>query len=519
MSGAFPTGIIPRQPVITQLGTVAEHMSATYCLRFDPQTDLDQAVSKLAKVAGVVEVSPVRFRFALFTPNDPMYGLQWGLTKINCPAAWDRTKGSPSVIVAVVDSGVDLNHPDLQANLLSGWDAVDLVGVSPKPGWHFEGDFLTRDNNPQDEVGHGTHVAGIIAALTNNNVGVAGVASNCKILPVKVLARMVRNTDGAVTGTGTSVDIATGIRYAADNGAHIINLSLGGYGDEFVERDAVAYAVGKGCLVVAAMNNHDIGTPSYPAAYPDVVAVGAINQSEQRCTIANTGSWGSNYGPHIDLVAPGRAIRSTVWDNAYDSYDGTSMAAPHVAGVAALLKSCKSSLSAVQIAQYLRNTARPLKDNPSDPVPNDYYGYGLLDAAAAVKAVPYFLDWKKFQDDSPWKKWFDEPKWKKLLDEGGLKLKFTDEVPPKFKKPDDMQAGPAPFMLATPHHSMAWAATSPGASQTTLPGAGNLSQYAAAIAALEMLEQQAGLTEAGIQQLEALRREYQALLEQWQQGG
>ena len=380
-------GIVSRRPPQTRLATIAEGMSATYRLRFDPATDLDEAVNKLTRVESVAEVSPNYFRRAVVTPNDPMYSTQWGLTKINCPDAWDSTKGSSSVIVAVVDSGVDLDHPDLQGNLqLPGYDAVDLVGVSPKPGWHFEGDFLTRDNDPQDEVGHGTHVAGTISALTNNASGVAGVTWNCKILPVKVLARMVNHGDpfypiGTVTGVGTASDIASGIRHATDNGAHIINLSLGGYNDTFVERDAVAYAIAQGCVVVAAMGNDDVSTPHYPAAYPNVVAVGAINQSDQR---VRSPPWGSNTGSHIDVVAPGISIRSTDWDDTYSYKQGTSMAAPHVSGVAALVKSCDPRLKGSEIAQIMRDTARALKDDPADPVPNDSYGHGLVDAKAAV---------------------------------------------------------------------------------------------------------------------------------------
>ncbi len=384
-------GVVARQPSETPMATLARGMSATYRLRLDPKADLDAATKRLARAEGIAEVTPNYYRWATASPNDPMLGVEWGLTKINAPGAWDRTTGSAAVVVAVVDSGVDLDHPDLKANLLAGYDAVDLAGVSPRPGWHWEGDYLTRDNDPQDEVGHGTHVAGTIAAVTNNATGVAGVTWKCKILPVKVLARMVRNIDGAVTGSGTAVDIAFGIRWAADHGAHIINLSLGGYNDAFVEKDAVAYAQAKGCVVVAAMGNDDVSDPHYPAAYPDVVAVGAINQNEQRVSKANTGGrWGSNMGAWIDVVAPGVDIRSTVWDNAYADYSGTSMATPHVSGVAALVKSCKPSLTSAQIADILRTTARPLKDNPADLVPNDRYGYGLVDAKVAVdKACPH----------------------------------------------------------------------------------------------------------------------------------
>ncbi len=366
-----------------ETGALASKLTSTYRLRFDDKTKLDKAASKLARYGAVAEVTPNYFRYAQVVPNDPQYGTQWGLEKINCPNAWNRSTGSPNTVVAVIDSGVDLDHPELQPLLVAGQDLVDLAGVSPRPGWHFEGDFLTVDNVPQDEVGHGTHVAGTIAAVSNNGVGVAGVTWQCKIMPVKVLARMVNNADPTrITGVGTAVDIAAGIRWAADNGAHIINMSLGGYNDTFVERDAVAYAVSRGCVVVAAMGNDDTSQPSYPAAYPDVIAVGAIDQSEQRASF-------SNFGPHISISAPGVSIRSTDWDNTYSSKSGTSMASPHVAGVAALIRSCNDSLSATDIADIIRSTAKPLRNDPADPVPNDHYGFGLVDAEAALnRACP-----------------------------------------------------------------------------------------------------------------------------------
>lgn len=358
-----------------------QDLTSTYRLRFtDPQTDLDKIGKQLSEIPGVVSVSPNRVRFAFSTvvPNDPYYGLQWGLDKINCPGAWKYTTGSDSVVVAVVDSGVDLDHPDLHAQLLPGYNMVDIVGQSPIPGWNWNGRFHTRDANPQDEVGHGTHVAGIIAAMTNNNTGVAGVTWLCKILPVRVLAQIVRTSDGTVSASGISSDIAAGIIWAAGHGAHIINLSFGGFQDNFEEEDAVKYAVAKGCLVVAAMGNDGTSIPVFPAAFPDVVAVGALNQSDKRP------SW-SNIGSHISLVAPGVDIFSTYWDNNYKCEDGTSMAAPHVSGVAALVKSCDLSLTASEIAQILRDTSHRISDGSSGTVPNDYYGYGLVDACAAVE--------------------------------------------------------------------------------------------------------------------------------------
>jgi subtilisin family serine protease len=366
-------------------------LASTFRVRFDPAQSVEEVVDRFSGLDEVVVAEANRWREASIVPNDPQYPQQWGLAKINCPDAWDRTTGDPSIVVAIVDSGVDLDHPELQSLLVAGQDLVDL-GPNPSapPGWVFEGDFMGIDNDPQDEVGHGTHVAGTVACTSNDSRGVAGVTWNCRLQPVRVLARARRLSDNRISGFGSAADIAAGIRWAADHGARIINLSLGGPTDTTVERNAVAYAVGKGVLVVAAMGNENSNAPSYPAAYPDVVAVGAVQATNQRAPF-------SNMGPHIDVAAPGVNIWSTYWDNTYAQLNGTSMASPHVAGVAALILSCNANLPATQVAQILRDTAQPLRDNPADPIPNDNYGYGLVDAKAALdRACPTPLPSRPF---------------------------------------------------------------------------------------------------------------------------
>ncbi len=364
---------------------LADVMASTFRLSFDEGTPVETAVERLQAVDGVEFVEPNRYRETYATPNDPSFAAQWGLAHINAPAAWDRTTGSANVTVAVIDTGIDLDHPELAPLLVAGTDMVDL-GPNPTPpaGWRFEGDFQGRDNLPQDEVGHGTHVAGTIACLSNNGAGVAGVTWACRLMPVKVLTRLVRISDGRVSGTGSAADISAGIRWAVDNGARVLNLSLGGTTDTQVERDAIAYAIAQGAVVVAAMGNaFQQGNPtSYPAAYPGVVAVGAINSANARAGFSQTGA-------HIDVVAPGVGILSTVWDNGFTNMDGTSMASPHVAGLAALILSCNGGLTAAQVADIIRQTSRALRDNPADPVPNNTYGFGCIDAAAAInRACP-----------------------------------------------------------------------------------------------------------------------------------
>lgn len=359
----------------------ARCLATTFKVCCDRTGSVEEAAEKLASAAGVRYAEPNRYRETYVTPNDPRFASQWGLGKINAPAAWERTTGSPNVVVAVIDTGIDLDHPELASLLVQGMDMVDL-GPNPKApaGFRFEGDFQTRDNVPQDEVGHGTHVAGTIACLSNNNRDVAGVTWQCRLMPVKVLTRLVNISKPIdVRGIGSSADIAAGIRWAVDNGARVLNLSLGSETDAQVERDAIAYAIARGAVVCAAMGNGGVNAPiSYPAAYPGVVAVGAINISNQRAGF-------SQVGAHIDVVAPGVDILSTVWNDSVGTMSGTSMASPHVAGVAALVLSCNSSLTGDQVADILRQTAQPLRDAPGDPIPNNTYGFGCIDARAALE--------------------------------------------------------------------------------------------------------------------------------------
>jgi subtilisin family serine protease len=355
-------------------------LDSTLRIRYAAGEDPTAVAERLSGLDQVAWAEPNRWREAsATTPNDPQFPAQWGLSRIGCPDAWDITTGSSSIVVAVVDTGVDLNHPELASLLVPGQDFVDFApGSIPRPGWVFEGDFTGVDAIPQDEVGHGTHVAGTISCLSNNGTGVAGVNWNVRLMPVRVLARIRNTTTNAVSGSGSAANIAAGIRWAADNGARVINMSLGGYGDTIVEREAVAYAVAQGVVVVAAMGNDDVTTPSFPAAYPGVIAVAATDSVDHRASF-------SNRGAHVSISGPGVGVLSTYWDDTYASLSGTSMATPHVAGVAALVLSRNSALSPAQVGNILRSTAKPLRDAPGDLVPNDNYGYGLVQAAEAVR--------------------------------------------------------------------------------------------------------------------------------------
>jgi subtilisin family serine protease len=319
----------------------------------------------------------------IVTPTDPGWANQWGPRQIEAPAAWVVVTGTFSVIIAIVDSGIKLDHEDLVAqrwiNLAeTPGNYMDDDGngkIDDVNGWHFYQrwtgmTYVSAENaNVQDDYGHGTHVAGIAAAAANNGTGITGVAPGARIMPIKVLDQF---------GTGWYSDIAAGIIYAADNGARVINLSLGGTEDSQTLRAAVDYARSRGALVVAATGNK--GEPVlYPAAYEPVLAVAATDQSDQV-------AYFSNRGPQVDVAAPGVDIYSTwPWVTGYFTKSGTSMAAPHVSGVAALLRSERPDLSVDQIAQIITSTAHDVADPGWDAVT----GWGRIDAFAAVKDMAW----------------------------------------------------------------------------------------------------------------------------------
>ncbi|TCN35223.1 type VII secretion-associated serine protease mycosin [Kribbella orskensis] len=284
-------------------------------------------------------------------PTDPAYtsGDQAYLSTVRVPQAWDRTKGSTSQVIAVVDTGVNGLHEDLTGRTVTGYDAINRV-------------ILSGASN-SDQNGHGTMVAGIAAANTNNGLGVAGVAWTGRIMPVRVLGS---------DGSGLDSDIAAGITWAADHGAKVINLSLGGPGVSAVLHDAVKYATGKNVVVVVAAGNDGDDTPQYPAAYPEVVAVGATDSAGDLTDFSSWGDW-------IDVAAPGFGVVSAYQDS-YAVGDGTSFAAPIVSGVAALVRTAFPSWTPAQVLARLRVTARDAGPRGVDP----YYGYGVVDAYYAV---------------------------------------------------------------------------------------------------------------------------------------
>jgi thermitase len=278
-----------------------------------------------------------------FEPNDPLFTPieQWNLYEIDAPAAWNTEKGSGAK-VAVVDSGIAANHPDLESKIAAQKDLVD------------------NDNTAEDNVGHGTHVAGTVAAATNNGEGVAAVCPSCKLLMAK---------SGDVEGSSVS-DVVGGIYWSVENRAKVINLSLGSYGHTFALENAVDYAWQRGVVVVAAAGNDNTDRPSYPAAYDRVISVSATTQTDRKASF-------SNYGTTIDVAAPGVDILSTV-PGGYGLSDGTSMASPHVAGLAGLLAA--QGRTAPEIRSRIEKTAVDLGAEGWDK----NFGWGRIDARRAV---------------------------------------------------------------------------------------------------------------------------------------
>jgi subtilisin family serine protease len=297
--------------------------------------------------------------------------IRYDMSRIEAPTAWDCGLGGQGVRVAVIDTGVDLDHPDLAANLVGGRS------------------FVPGTSSANDDNGHGSHVAGSVAAVANNG-GVIGVAPQAKIMPVKVLD---------YSGSGYYSWFASGIVWATDNGADILNMSLGGTSAHYILNDAVNYAYNRNVLIVAAAGNcgdqyyvfngcSEQDQPLYPAAYSRVMAVAATNSNDQQASY-------SNQGTYVEIAAPGSNIYSTHRNGGYDTYSGTSMASPHVAGLAAILLDQNPSHSANQIRSLINASALDLGNAGRDI----QFGYGRIDAEQAIIDGRSVLPATNIEDD------------------------------------------------------------------------------------------------------------------------
>jgi subtilisin family serine protease len=315
-----------------------------------PAAVADIVVPEIDEDADVLAVeAPVPVRID-GKATDPYRPQQWALDTLAFEAAWDDSTGA-GVTIAVIDTGVDGTHPDLAGRVLAGYTKVDL-----KPG--------EVGNGNVDENGHGTHVAGIAAAGANDGIGIAGVAPGSMILPVRVLDE---------TGEGSVADVADGVIWAADQGADVINLSLSSPTYSSAWDNAVSYARAKGAVVVGAAGNTGVNEVRYPAGYAGVIGVGATTSTNALASF-------STRGCHVDVVAPGDDILSTLPDVAYDSMSGTSMATPHVAGLAALILGAHGDATTTFVEDRITSTAVDL----GVPGRDDAFGHGLIDPVAAL---------------------------------------------------------------------------------------------------------------------------------------
>jgi len=320
-----------------------------------PKASADLLKGELARDANIEYVEPDFIAQALGTSNDPYFvqGSQWHLSKIQAPTAWDTTTGSSTQVVAVIDSGVRASHPDLVGKVMVGYD------------------FVANDNDANDENGHGTGVAGTLSPRSNNQIGVCGVAWANPILPVRVLD---------ANGSGNYSAIANGIIYAADRGAKVINLSLGGTSSSRALQDAINYAWNKQCVIVAAAGNNGSNVAFYPAACTNVVAVSATNASDTRPT------W-SNFGSYVDVSAPGVDILSVYGTDQYAAWNGTSFSSPVASGVVALMAAANSTLTNVLLVDLLIKNSDDVGALGKDV----YYGSGRVNANRAVTAAKNFV--------------------------------------------------------------------------------------------------------------------------------
>jgi subtilisin family serine protease len=323
---------------------------------------------------------------ASLTPNDPLYApYQWHYRKIDLPDAWDITTGNDGVMVGTVDSGIDRLHPDLFGHIaVNSAEASGFVGfdddgngyIDDYYGW----DFITNDGDPEDIFtnGHGTHVAGTIGATTNNGIGVAGVNWNVSLLACRVF--------DAFGGGATDLRIANAIYFLVDNGCWAINMSLGGPVYQPLEDVALDYAYSWNVPVIVSMGNDNAASTNFPAIHPHVLAVGATDSLDRRW-VWNASS-GSDYGNHIGVVAPGNVIASTMpFLIEYDTLTGTSMAAPHVTGLAALILSVRPTLSVDSLYWYIALGAEDQVGDPAEDIagPDMYYGYGRINAYNSIR--------------------------------------------------------------------------------------------------------------------------------------
>jgi hypothetical protein len=383
---AVGIGLAGMEPIFKQSRNNTEDTEATdfhfenyFEAKYTGNTSIETVINALLQNDQIEYAEPSYVHTTWYTPNDAAYNAQFYLSQVKAPQAWDVLRNASTVIIGIVDSGSELTHQDLAANIyyntadpVNGIDDDGDGYIDNYAGWDLCGASATTiigDNDPNvksAEADHGVHVSGIASAVTNNGIGVSSIATNAKLLIVKA---------GADDNGRTIYKGYEGIKYAADKGAQIINCSWGGEGGGQFGQEMVNYAISKGCLVVAAAGNSGNDVPMYPAAYDGVLAVANLNSNDTKGSA-------SNYGTYVDISAPGEGIYNTVFNNSYAYYSGTSMAAPLVASAAALLKAKYPNYTGVQIGELLRATS----DNINAQNPNyvNLLGKGRLNVYRAL---------------------------------------------------------------------------------------------------------------------------------------
>lgn len=337
-----------------------------------PDVALSAAAAELQTVAGAEWAEPNYLVELDLTPTDPYYPTQAPyLNRIEMAAGWEYITGRPEIVIAILDTGIDMAHPDLSSAIWTNPDEIANNGldddangfVDDVHGW----DFADNDNMPDDDHGHGTHVAGIVGATINNGIGIAGVAGGATLMPVDVFKG----------GIGTYEDLIRAIIYATDNGAHVINMSLGAASYSRGEEMAVDYAWAHGVVVVAAAGNTSSEQYHYPAAHEHVIAVAATSSADVLASFSTRGDF-------VDVAAPGVSIYSTYRSGGYAFMSGTSMASPHVAGLAALILSRNPTLTPDEVRTLIEKNADDLGPYGWD----NAFGHGRINARKALMVTP-----------------------------------------------------------------------------------------------------------------------------------
>ena len=379
------------------MSQIPEPLAAWIAVDMTDDAATSETLNELELLNDVIVVQENRLFRLSFIPNDSLYADQYALHIINAEKAWDIQRGDRKVIVAVIDTGIDYQHPELIENVWinpgedvngNGFvDALDFNGldddgngfVDDIRGWDFTdapnypsgGDFLERDNDPMDEHGHGTGVSGLIAAKADNQTGIAGLAHNCRVMALRSFN---------ANGYGEEDDAASAILYAVANGAQIINMS---FGDTFVSHvlnDVISYAAAQGVVLVASSGNSSTDQIHYPSGFAETISVGATDENDQLAGY-------SNFGPTVDLTAPGSSVLGLDLHSAYRIWDGTSFSAPYVSAAAALLLSQRPGLTPEVVRSILVNSA----DDLGDPGWDDKFGAGRLNVSRLLTQPQHTL--------------------------------------------------------------------------------------------------------------------------------